>query len=182
MGHLDGFGLLRFRIGDIQILSSQLRCHFRHSGCFVPGFLRNLNPFFRSALRLTWPFDGSVNAHVLALRNSPYLPDLRGPLLIPIPFSPFRPKLLFPPCGTKVRASLYNTTVRDKLRSAFCEWRRESLPRAAPLGRRCYGSLFGRTVKSAARPPGTSCHCGFNSSVQPFPVNGVLLRSAGAGT
>lgn len=54
MGHLDGFCLLRFRIGDIRILSSQLRCHSTHSGCFVPDSLCNVNPLFRSALRLTW--------------------------------------------------------------------------------------------------------------------------------
>lgn len=37
-------------------------------------------------------------------------------------------------------------------------------------------------AKSPARPSGTTCHCGFNSSVQPFPVSVELEPSVGAGT
>ena len=64
VGHFDGFCVLSFRIRDVQNLSSQLRCHFRDSGCLVPDFLSNPDPFFRSALRLTWPLtEASTFSH-----------------------------------------------------------------------------------------------------------------------
>jgi len=144
-------------------------------------FLCNLH-LFGSALRLVRPLDGSVNVFVLALRNSPYIPNRSGPLLIPNLLQPFRAKLLFPPCRRKVRASSYNTTVRAKLRSSFREKAPRSLSLPLGLSRRSYGSLLCRTAKSPGRPSGTTCQGGFNSSVQLLPVKWLLLASAGAGT
>ncbi len=101
--------------------------------------------------------------------------------LFPTYVRPFRAKLLFPPCRTKVRVSKYNTMVRAKLRASCCGKCRCSLSLPLRLSRSSYGSLR-RTAKSPGRPSGTTCQRGFNSSAQLFPVNGLLLASDGAGT
>ena len=125
-------------------------------------------------------FDRSVNALALASRNSPSIPDRSGPLLIPIGLSAhFNQNYYSRHAAKKFAHRVQSTTVRAKVALEFL---RNSEANRFLEGRRSYGWLFCRTAKSAARPAGTTCHCGFNSSVQPLPVNGVLLTSAGAGT
>ena len=175
----DGFCVLSFRIGDVQNLSSRLRCHFRDSGCLVPDFLSNPHPFFRSALRLTWPLtEASTLSH---WRRGILRLSLTAAVrcLFPSDFQHISTKLLFPPCRAKVRASCMK---HNSPRQSCARISVNSEANRFLEGRGSYGWLLCRTAKSAARPAGTTCHCGFNSSVQPLPVNGVLLTSAGAGT
>lgn len=125
-------------------------------------------------------FDGSVNALALVSRNSRYIPDRSCPLHIPSPLSAHFDQNYYSRNAAQKFVHLH-TTQRSAPSCA-----RVSVNGVANRlleGRRlAYGALLCRTAKSADRPAGTTCHCGFNSSVQPFPVNGVLLTSVGAGT
>ena len=81
---------------------------------------------------------------------------------------------LFPLSGGKVRGICGNSssTLPPKNWQGACR------------GIQCVQGLLLRAAKSPARPSGTNCHCGFNSSVQPFPVSDDLPASvaSGAGT
>jgi len=122
VGRFDGFCVLSFRIGDVQNLSSQLRCHFRDSGCLVPDFLPNPHPFFRSALRLTWPLtEASTLSH---WRRGILRLSLTAAVrcLFPSDFQRISTKTIIPAMPRKSSRIVYKTQQSaPKLRSNFCE-------------------------------------------------------------
>ena len=134
VGRFDGFCVLSFRIGDVQNLSSQLRCHFRDSGCLVPDFLSNPHPFFRSALRLTWPLtEASTLSH---WRRGILRLSLTAAVrcLFPSDFQRISTKTIIPAMPRKSSRIVYKTQQSaPKLRSNFCEIVRRIASRGAPF-------------------------------------------------